>query len=179
MPILPLETPDLHYFLISFDARGKELPETDGSVDQRWMSAELADRLRRTTNPVTDIFLVCHGWNTTAGAAHNSYVQWMSAMADDNADVARAGAGGRPFNPLLIGVQWPSKFADIGGAALPADVLATALDGGGGGTAGTPRPRRSTRKRQPWSRALTTMTRRGWRRTPPRRRPSKRSQRRL
>jgi len=136
MPIFPLKTPDLHYFLISFDARGKELPETDGSVGQQWMSVELQARLRRTTNPVSDIFLVCHGWNTSATAAHNSYVRWMSAMADDNADVARAGAEGRHFNPLLIGVQWPSKFGDIGGAALPADVIATALDSGGGANGG-------------------------------------------
>eukprot|EP00168_Porphyra_purpurea_P016540 TRINITY_DN538_c0_g1_i2.p1 TRINITY_DN538_c0_g1~~TRINITY_DN538_c0_g1_i2.p1 ORF type:complete len:100 (-),score=36.93 TRINITY_DN538_c0_g1_i2:90-389(-) len=93
MPILPLKTPGLHYFLISYDARGKEQPETDGSVGERYMSAELAARLRRTTNPVTDTFLVCHGWNTTAEAANDSYVKWMSAMADDNADVARAGRG--------------------------------------------------------------------------------------
>lgn len=136
MPILPLKTPGLHYFLISFNARGEEQPEADG---EQLMSAQLTSRLARRIHPVTDVFIVCHGWNTTAAAAHDSYVRWMGAMADDSADIRRAaavrgGGGGGvnedAFNPLLIGVQWPSKFGDTAGATLPADVLATALDAG-------------------------------------------------
>ncbi|GAB0490236.1 hypothetical protein MMPV_001468 [Pyropia vietnamensis] len=146
MPILPLSTPGLHYFLISFNARGEEQPEADGKP---LMSEQLAARLARRSRPITDVFVVCHGWNTTAAGAHNSYVRWMGSMADDSADIRRVVAArgrskhGNEFNPLLIGVQWPSKFMDMGGATLPADVVATALDtaspvtgtGGGGADA--------------------------------------------
>lgn len=138
MPILPLKTPGLHYYLIAYNARGKEQVEVDGMPDggRPWyMSDELARRLERKSNPVTDVFVVCHGWNTSAAGAHGQYETWMSAMADDSSDVKLAAAAreGSHFNPLLIGVQWPSKFGDMSGATLPDAILATAIDAAAGG----------------------------------------------
>jgi len=98
------------------------------TVPRKWMSEELAARVARQTNPVTDVFLVAHGWNHTAAEADTSFRQWMSAMADDSSDIQTAWRV-RPrghFNPLLVGVSWPSRFLDWGGG-LPSDVLASAL----------------------------------------------------
>ncbi|GAB0492284.1 hypothetical protein MMPV_003546 [Pyropia vietnamensis] len=147
MPAIALPPPGLHYYLLSLSADGREVPEVDGTL----LSADLLSRVRRRARPVTDVFLVCHGWNTTAAAAADAYGEWMGAMAADRGGLAAAAsARGGAFNPLLVGLRWPSKFADWGtdrppvfnatvaAAAAAANVDAQGRGGGGrGGEGGT------------------------------------------
>lgn len=122
MPAIALPPPGLHYYLLSLSSNGKEVPEEDGTL----LSADLLSRVRRRTRPVTDVFLVSHGWNTTAEAAADAYSEWMGAMAADRGGLAAAAsARGGAFNPLLVGLRWPSKFGD-GGADRPPVSEATA-----------------------------------------------------
>jgi hypothetical protein len=90
------------YHLVSFDAAGAERPEAAGPY-----SRELTGLLAR--EPVTDVFVLSHGWMADVPAAQRQYGAWVAAMAgcpDDEA-AARARPGG--FRPLVVGVHWPSR----------------------------------------------------------------------
>ena len=90
------------YHLVAFDAAGRERPEAASPY-----SRELATLL--AAEPVTDVFLLSHGWMGDVPAARRQYGKWVAAMAgcpDDEA-AARARPGG--FHPVVVGVHWPSK----------------------------------------------------------------------
>jgi hypothetical protein len=58
--------------------------------------------------PITDVFLMSHGWQDDVPAARDQYRRWIGATAACAADVARAAQTRPGFRPLLIGVHWPS-----------------------------------------------------------------------
>ncbi|SDD73045.1 CHAT domain-containing protein [Cupriavidus sp. YR651] len=104
MPIRQISGTDIDYFLILFDEAGKERPEADGTLLSDAIRARLADR----TAPVTDVFVASHGWQGDVPAAIAQYDNWISAMASCGADLGDM-ADRRPgFNPMLIGLHWPS-----------------------------------------------------------------------
>jgi len=114
MPIIQLKggRDDLHYYLICYSRKGEEKREADGSLLSETLAAQLADP---ATCPYTDVFISSHGYNTDRHDVDDSYQKWMGAMADDEAnraaiDAARRGEVGKPFNALMIGIQWPSKL---------------------------------------------------------------------
>jgi len=114
MPIIQLKGPrdNLHYYLICYSRKGEEKLEADGSLLSKTLAAQLADP---ATCPYTDVFISSHGYNTDRHDADDSYQQWMGAMADDKAnraaiDAARLKEVDKPFNALMIGIQWPSKL---------------------------------------------------------------------
>lgn len=102
MPIEVVPGTDLKYFLIAFDASGVERTEGTGErLSQRVM--ELL-----ATEPITDVFLISHGWKGDIPAAREQYGSWIGAMAQCTDDIARMGQIRPGFRPLLIGLHWPS-----------------------------------------------------------------------
>lgn len=100
MPVENVPGTDLKYLLLAYDENGRE--RADGG-----QTANLAVNTVRDT-PVTDVFIFTHGWMGDVPAARQQYVSWIGAMARNTADVGRMKAVRPGFNPLLIGVHWPS-----------------------------------------------------------------------
>jgi hypothetical protein len=104
MPIENVNVPglaDLPYYLLAFDAGGRERAEAGGELSRR-----IIDVLAQ--EPVTDVFLMSHGWMGDIPAASRQYHQWIGAMAANQADIARLRERRPGFRPLLIGLHWPS-----------------------------------------------------------------------
>jgi hypothetical protein len=91
----------LKYHLIAFDDAGRERSE-GGDRASRLAAAELG------SEPVTDVFLLSHGWQGDIPAARDQYRRWIAAMAACTTDMAKAAQVHPGFRPLLIGVHWPS-----------------------------------------------------------------------
>ena len=102
---MPLETAPqsrLPYFLAAFDAQGHERTDDRDGL----MSAKIIEALR--AQPVTDVFLLSHGWQGDipgARAQYNNWIDAMAACADDLAAIKRAQPA---FHPMIIGLHWPS-----------------------------------------------------------------------
>jgi hypothetical protein len=104
MPIRKLSVNDQEqeYYLISFDAEGNErTDEPDGMMSQR-----IIDVL--ANEPITDVFLISHGWLGDLDSAINQYDRWIGVTVEQNADIERMKQIRPGFLPLLIGVHWPS-----------------------------------------------------------------------
>ncbi len=123
MPIRNVDNTDLTYYLICYDAEGIErADDPDGLMSQR-----VLDVLK--TEPITDVFLISHGWLGDIKDAIAQYDKWIGAMAGHTADIERIRQARPGFRPLMIGLHWPSKpygeedvsrsasFAGPGGAA--------------------------------------------------------------
>jgi hypothetical protein len=96
---------DLLYHLIAFDASGNERTDDAdgiGSVMSRKTVALLAQE------PITDVFLMCHGWQGDVPAAREQYGKWFGVMATQQADIDRIREIRPGFRPLVIGQRWPS-----------------------------------------------------------------------
>jgi hypothetical protein len=92
---------NLTFHLIAFDDAGRERPEPGGQASAAAV-AELANQ------PVTDVFLMSHGWLGDLPSARSRYQGWVAVMAGCAADFAQARQTRPGFRPLLIGVHWPS-----------------------------------------------------------------------
>jgi hypothetical protein len=107
MPLEVLPDTSVQYWLICYDSAGRERRnDPDGLISER-----IAMALR--TEPITDVFLFCHGWRNDVRSARNSYRQWVQTMADHIASNQRMHALRPRFHPLLVGLHWPSQpFGD-------------------------------------------------------------------
>lgn len=93
---------DIDYYLIAYDKQGSErTDDPDGLV-----SARLCQVLQQ--EPITDVFLITHGWKGDIEAAREQYARWIRAMHRCRSDIERVKAGNPQFRPLLIGLHWPS-----------------------------------------------------------------------
>ena len=102
MPIETVPGTDLRYYLIAFDANGRErTDDPDGLLSQKILR-ELA------STPVTDVFLLSHGWQGDVPAARKQCNNWIGAMAKCEADMAAIRQRRPDFRPLLLGIHWPS-----------------------------------------------------------------------
>jgi hypothetical protein len=96
------DTP-LTYYLIAFDKDGRERnDDPDGGTLSTRMLADLA------AQPVTDVFLISHGWKGDIPAAREQYNNWIRAMTQCPKDIERLRAIRPGFRPMLIGIHWPS-----------------------------------------------------------------------
>jgi hypothetical protein len=102
MPLESVPGSALGYYLIAFDAAGRERAEVDGE----FLSRRVVDLLAR--EPITDVFLMSHGWKGDMPAAREQYGNWIGAMARCAEDLARMRQARAGFRPLLVGLHWPS-----------------------------------------------------------------------
>lgn len=103
MPYKTIPNTNVRYALIAFDAGGRERtddPEGLGGL----MSSRILQDAR--AQPPSHIFFFSHGWKGDIPAAVDQYNRWIKAMAGLGADVAAMGPG---FQPLWIGLHWPSQ----------------------------------------------------------------------
>jgi len=89
----------IQYGLISYDSDGKERLEGG-----KLMSAALLQKLK---NNITNVFFFCHGWQGDIPSAKHQFGAWIKGF-DQSADKAKAASIFPGFNPLYIGLHWPS-----------------------------------------------------------------------
>ncbi|MBW4614693.1 MAG: hypothetical protein KME21_15730 [Desmonostoc vinosum HA7617-LM4] len=94
----------LKCYLITLDAHGKER-ENNGEL----ISQKVVDILSSHKDPITDVFLMSHGWQGDIPAAKSQYSKWIQAMANNQADIEKMQRLRPGFRPLLVGLHWPSK----------------------------------------------------------------------
>lgn len=94
---------DLEYELVSFDKHGKEREES-GALPSEALAAQLAQR----DAPVTDVFLLSHGWKGDVPAAIEQCDRWIGAMGALQADRDAIRAQLPGYRPLIVGLHWPS-----------------------------------------------------------------------
>ncbi|BDI15922.1 hypothetical protein ANSO36C_17240 [Nostoc cf. commune SO-36] len=118
----------LDYYLIAFDADGNERLETDG-----FMSQKLVEIL--STQPITDVFFMSHGWLGDVPGAKRHYQSWIKAMVYSQADIQKIQelrkSQNQEFRPLLIGLHWPSRpwgNEDLNANAASFDTTGTQLN---------------------------------------------------
>lgn len=81
----------------------------DGAVNDQAEVDQLLDFLGQGT--VSDVFVVCHGWNNDMNEARVLYQNLFARVRDEVEGDRPAGIGSRKF--AVFGVLWPSKkFAD-------------------------------------------------------------------
>jgi hypothetical protein len=105
MPIrhIPQTDPPLEYYLIAYDEQGRERREQDNSL--------LSERFLQVVRdqPITDVFMMSHGWRGDVPAALAQYDAWSKNLMGCAADI-QAMAQRRPgFKPVLVGLHWPSE----------------------------------------------------------------------
>jgi hypothetical protein len=109
MPIRRVPGSNVEYFLISYDADGRERLEADGTL----LSRVAIDRVADASAGITDVFFTSHGWKGDIKAAVEQYDSWTGAMAGLDSDRAYALKRNPAFKPLIIGLHWPSlPFGD-------------------------------------------------------------------
>jgi hypothetical protein len=114
MPNVQIPGTDVQYALIGYDANGVErTDDPDGPMSQRVLGSVAGD-------PITDVFVMSHGWKGDIPSAREQYDAWVGAMAACEADRQRARQ--RPgYRPLVVGLHWPSQpwgEEEFGGQAV-------------------------------------------------------------
>jgi hypothetical protein len=114
MPIRSIAGTDAQYYLLSFDERGSERPESNGIL----LSDVVRNKIADPGEGITDVFFASHGWQGDVPAAIEQYDKWVGEMARS---VDREGARSlRPgFKGIVVGLHWPSL--PFGDESLPAD----------------------------------------------------------
>lgn len=102
MPIEKVSGTSLEYYLICFDEKGNERPEGGQLLSQKVLDVV-------SSQPITDVFFMSHGWQGDILAAKDQYQRWIAAMVNNQADIQKMQEQHPGFSPLLIGLHWPSK----------------------------------------------------------------------
>lgn len=105
MTIETIPGSEIPYYLINFDADGKERLDDPAAPNGR-LSDTLAEALG--SKPYTDCFFMSHGWQGDVPAAKRQYDNWSAAMLGCTEDIAAIRKARPGFLPLLIGIHWPS-----------------------------------------------------------------------
>lgn len=103
---MPIRNPDggtVKYYLCVFDEHGKERQELDGSL----LSETILRRLA-STPAVTDIFVMSYGWQGDVSAAIRQYDAWVGEVAKSRSDISAVRRDHAEFEPLIVGIHWPS-----------------------------------------------------------------------
>ena len=113
MPERKILNTDRTYYLINFDSDGRERAADNGQK----MSSVVLDQLKN--RPITDVFVMSHGWLGDIDDAQNQYDKWMANFWSCSADIESVKKKRPDFFPISIGLHWPSKpfgNEDTGGA---------------------------------------------------------------
>jgi hypothetical protein len=103
MPIEEVAGSALRYHLIAFDDQGRERGDDPAGLMSQVATDSLAGQ------PVTDVFVFSHGWMADLPAAQRQYGKWVKAMGDSRGDIERLAEVRPGFQPLLVGLHWPSR----------------------------------------------------------------------
>ena len=103
MPIEQITGSDVRYYLVAFDGEGRERTDDPAGL----MSHRVVNALQ--DQPVTDVFIMSHGWRADMPSAKRQYAAWIGAMLACTDDLERMRATRPDFRPLLIGLHWPSE----------------------------------------------------------------------
>jgi len=82
MPVQQVPGSDLTYHLISYDKNGRERADDPSGVMSTLAATVVRDQ------PITDVFVISHGWKGDVGAAISQYDKWIGAMAGCTGDRA-------------------------------------------------------------------------------------------
>lgn len=95
---------DIEYHFICFDEDGKERKQREGRGTEAVLEA-----LKDQADPVTDVYLVCHGWkgDRAAGIEQSENWLWIAAASTKDRETVRELVPG--YKPLLVGLHWPSQ----------------------------------------------------------------------
>ena len=102
MPIEKVDNTDLTYYLVCYDRNGNEQDDGGGKLSDRVCKA-IQDE------PITDVFIMSHGWKGDIPAAKEQYNRWIQAMASCEADRKQIRELRKDFKALLVGFHWPSQ----------------------------------------------------------------------
>ncbi|HEX2911217.1 MAG TPA: hypothetical protein VH186_10445 [Chloroflexia bacterium] len=94
----------------------------------------ILETLVKANPPVTDVWVLAHGWNNDLNEGQQTYHDWINTFRP----VIEKETAGTGYNPLFVGLHWPSKAwaGDIAKASLklqPAKKPAGPVTGGGEG----------------------------------------------
>lgn len=112
------------YFKLFFDDRGNLQDVTNHTT--------IIDAIVSSPEPVTDLWIFAHGWNNDLQSATDTYDKWVSRMRE----VQKEKVKDPTYNPLFVGVYWPSKAWDntiVQKVASPAAPTRGETTGGGVG----------------------------------------------
>ena len=126
MSIEHIPNSDLTYCLVSFDAEGRERQDDPDGI----MSERVLQKLR--DEPITDVFLLSHGWKGDVAAARKQYSAWIAAAAGCANDLELMRQKRPGFAPLMVGLHWPSlPFGDedLGAGSASFSALETSSAG--------------------------------------------------
>jgi hypothetical protein len=73
MPREKVPGTDFDYFLVAFDAEGRERRE-----DGRLLTEQVLKEVER--RKATDVVLLSHGWNGDVPAVRHQYARWLTTM---------------------------------------------------------------------------------------------------
>jgi hypothetical protein len=85
---------DLSFELISYDRHGVEVTE-NGALVSDALTATVSD----PTAPITDVFVMVHGWQADQAGAIASYKSWLGAVAKALETNPRPGVNPRSRRP--------------------------------------------------------------------------------
>lgn len=153
MPFRHLDPVELSYYLISVDKNGIERrddPDAPGGL----LSDAVVTRLEE--DPITDLFVLSHGWMGDVPAAVRQCDDWIGAMASASVDLERIKRERPAFLPLIVGFHWPSlpfgdesfdgvTFSTPDAAVIVADVVEPLIEQYAGGIADSPAARAALR----------------------------------
>ncbi|WP_222272360.1 hypothetical protein [Modestobacter marinus] len=103
MPLRHVSGRDLTYHFIAFDESGRERCENGACYSEQVLATAMTAQ-----PPVTDVFVISHGWMGDVPAAIRQYDRWLSAMYDQRQDRAAAHLRRPDWQPLTIALHWPS-----------------------------------------------------------------------
>lgn len=112
------------YTLAAFDAHGKEQHDQNGDLGSDKAVARL------TKEPITDVFIMSHGWMGDLPSAIWQYDHWTDALMACDGDIADLKKLRPGFHPLMVGYHWPSLpwGNEKAVAAFATDATTTAFD---------------------------------------------------
>jgi hypothetical protein len=105
MPHHTIPHTETSYALVCFDEDGAERSDDRDAPGERF-SQKVIEEARQ--HPPTDIFLFSHGWKGDVLAAVDQYDKWIGALVNEQPDRARMEARPGGFQPLFVGLHWPS-----------------------------------------------------------------------
>ncbi|WP_233885450.1 CHAT domain-containing protein [Paraburkholderia flagellata] len=126
MPIRQIAGTKLNYFLFAFDENGKERPE-DGNC---MLSDAVIKRLKDRSAPITDVFVMAHGWMGDDERAQMQFDRWTAMMLSCKEDIRTLSEREQGFTPLVIGLHWPSLPWGVEGNSAARTLAPMAEDDG-------------------------------------------------